>query len=68
ITHETFGKRETIGGGAQQVLEQLLADPISKADPHGLARKIMDTMGDSVERTLAVHALLQTLGADKEPG
>ncbi|ROR41669.1 restriction system-associated AAA family ATPase [Diaphorobacter sp. C33] len=68
ITHETFGKRETIGGGAQQVLEQLLADPISKADPHGLARKIMDTMGDSVERTLAVHALLQTPGADKEPG
>ncbi|WP_026639508.1 restriction system-associated AAA family ATPase [Bordetella petrii] len=68
ITHETFGKRETIGGGAQQVLEQLLADPISKADPHGLARRIMDTMGDSVERTLAVHALLQTPGADKEPG
>ncbi|EPG2634974.1 restriction system-associated AAA family ATPase [Pseudomonas aeruginosa] len=68
ITHETFGKRETIGGGAQQVLEQLLADPMSKADPHGLARKIMDTMGDSVERTLAVHALLQTPGADKEPG
>ncbi|WP_286897499.1 restriction system-associated AAA family ATPase [Achromobacter sp. UBA2119] len=68
ITHETFGKRETIGGGAQQVLEQLLADPISKADPHGLARKIMDTMGDSVERTLAVHALLQTPRADKEPG
>ncbi|AHC49777.1 restriction system-associated AAA family ATPase [Achromobacter xylosoxidans] len=68
ITHETFGKRETIGGGAQQVLEQLLADPISKADPHGLARKIMDTMGDSVERALAVHALLQTPGADKEPG
>lgn len=68
ITHKTFGKRETIGGGAQQVLEQLLADPISKADPHGLARRIMDTMGDSVERTLAVHALLQTPGADKEPG
>ncbi|MGO3870383.1 MAG: restriction system-associated AAA family ATPase [Alcaligenes sp.] len=68
ITHETFGKRETIGGGAQQVLEQLLADPISKADPHGLACKIMDTMGDSVERTLAVHALLQKPGADKEPG
>lgn len=36
ITHETFGKRETIGGGAQQVLEQLLADPISKADPMAL--------------------------------
>lgn len=58
ITMNTFGKRETIGGGAQQVLEQLLADPMSRADPHALARKIMDTMGDSVERTLAVHALL----------
>ncbi len=67
ITHETFGKCETIGGGAQQVLEQLLADPISKVDPHGLARKIMDAMGDSVERTLAVHALLGP-GPDKESG
>ncbi|WP_019661323.1 restriction system-associated AAA family ATPase [Stenotrophomonas hibiscicola] len=68
ITMNTFGKRETIGGGAQQVLEQLLADPMSRADPHALARKIMDTMGDSVERTLAVHALLQTPEADEEPG
>ena len=68
ITMNTFGKRETIGGGAQQVLQQLLADPLSTADPHALARKIMDTMGDSVERTLAVHALLQTPEADEEPG
>lgn len=68
ITMNTFGKRETIGGGAQQVLEQLLADPVSTADPHALARKIMDTLGDSVERTLAVHALLQTPGAEEELG
>lgn len=58
ITHETFEKHETIGESAQQVLRQLLADPMSKTDPHGLARKIMDTIGDSVERTLAVHTLL----------
>lgn len=58
ITHETFEKHETIGESAQQVLRQLLADPMSKTDPHGLAQKIMDTIGDSVERTLAVHTLL----------
>lgn len=68
ITMNTFGKRETIGGGAQQVLEQLMADPMSTADPHALARKIMDTMGDSVERTLAVHALLQTPETDEGQG
>ena len=68
ITHETFEKCETIGDGAQKVLQQLLTDPMSKTDPHGLARKIMDTVGDSIERTLAVHALLQTPRVDKEPG
>lgn len=66
VTMNTFGKRETIGGAAQQVLEQLMDDSISKTAPHDLARKIMNTMGDSVERTLAVHALLQTPGAEKE--
>lgn len=64
ITHETFEKRETIGESAQQVLIQLLADPMSKTDPHGLARKIMNTVGDSIERTLAVHVLLQMPNSD----
>lgn len=62
ITHETFGKRETIGDGAKAILERLVADPMSKTDPLGLARRIMDTVGDSIERTLAVHALLQVRG------
>ncbi|HCT4780512.1 TPA: restriction system-associated AAA family ATPase [Pseudomonas aeruginosa] len=68
ITHETFDKQETIGDGAKDLLALLVADPMAKTDPHGLARKIMDTIGDSVERTLAVHALLQGAGADKELG
>jgi restriction system-associated AAA family ATPase len=68
ITHETFDKQETIGDGAQELLAKLVADSMSKTDPHGLARKIMDTMGDSVERTLAVHALLQVSGVNEEPG
>lgn len=67
ITYETFEKRETIGQGAQQVLAQLLSDPMEKTDPKSLARRIMDTFGDSIERTLAVHALLQEPGDDKEP-
>lgn len=68
ITHETFGKRETIGGGAQQVLEQMLADPRAQSEPLALAREIMDTIGDSVERTLAVHTLLRAGAPDKELG
>ncbi|WP_043098795.1 restriction system-associated AAA family ATPase, partial [Pseudomonas aeruginosa] len=68
ITHETFDKQETIGDGAKDLLALLVNDPMAKTDPYGLARKIMDTIGDSVERTLAVHALLQGAGADKELG
>lgn len=66
ITHETFDKQETIGDGAKELLALLVSDSMAKTDPHGLARKIMDTIGDSVERTLAVHALLQGVGVDKE--
>ncbi|MFO7073986.1 ABC transporter, partial [Pseudomonas aeruginosa] len=66
ITYETFDKPETIGDGAKYLLDLLVADSMGKTDPHGLARKIMDTIGDSVERTLAVHALLQGAGAGKE--
>lgn len=66
ITYETFDKPETIGDGAKDLLALLVADSMGKTDPHGLARKIMDTIGDSVERTLAVHALLQGAGAGKE--
>nr|WED70076.1 hypothetical protein PJ912_12610 [Pectobacterium colocasium] len=66
ITHETFGKHETIGEVAQQLLEQLISDPMSKTDPYGLARNIMKTIGDSIERTLAVHTLVQAKKVDKE--
>lgn len=58
ITYETFEKRETIGEIARQELESLLLDPMAETDPLGLARKIMDSVGDSIERTLAVHTLL----------
>ena len=60
ITHETLEKSETIGERARQILEDLLSEHTAKSDPHGLARKIMDTVGDSIERTLAVHALLHS--------
>ncbi|ACT09031.1 ABC transporter [Dickeya chrysanthemi Ech1591] len=66
ITYETFRKQETIGENAQQLLERLIADSMSKTDPHRLARKIMDTIGESIERTLAVHALLKSEDIDKE--
>lgn len=60
ITHETFEKPETIGERARQILEDLLSENMANSDPHGLAKRIMDTVGDSIERTLAVHALLHS--------
>lgn len=58
ITMETFHKRATIGRSAYQILQELLSDPIKQNNPHELAKLIMDTMGDSIERTLAVQAVL----------
>jgi restriction system-associated AAA family ATPase len=69
ITHETFEKSETIGEYANQVLNKLLSNPLAKTDPHALAQIIMDTVGDSIERTLAIHTLLhfdQKTKAEKE--
>lgn len=58
ITMETFDKQETIGGYAKKQLDDLLSDPSAKTDPHGLAKRIIQTLGDSIERTLAVQSIL----------
>lgn len=58
ITMETFDKQETIGEYAKQQLDDLLSDPSAKTDPHGLAKRIIQTLGDSIERTLAVQSIL----------
>jgi len=58
ITMETFHKRATIGRGAYQILQNLVSDPTKKNSPHELAKLIMNTMGDSIERTFAVQSVL----------
>lgn len=64
ITMETFHKNETIGQRATQVLQELLSDPLAQSDPHALAKRIMESVGDSIERTLAVQSLLTDHSSD----
>jgi restriction system-associated AAA family ATPase len=58
ITMETFHKQETIGRRASQILDELLSDPAAQSDPQALAKRIMETIGDSIERTFAVQSVL----------
>lgn len=59
ITMETFGKRETIGERAEEVLAEFAAQ---KEQPgtnlQALAAEIQQTIGDSVERTLLIKEIL----------
>ena len=59
ITMSTFGKRETIGGHAQALLEALRArfeDGIE--DKEALITDIHQQLGDSVEKVLLIKAIL----------
>lgn len=62
ITMSTFGKRETIGGHAQALLERLRARfERGTEDKEALITEIDRQLGDSVEKVLLVKAIL---GAD----
>ncbi|AZC73735.1 putative ATP-binding protein [Pseudomonas chlororaphis subsp. piscium] len=59
ITMNTFGKRETIGGHAQAVLEALRARFEQGAeDKESLISEINQQLGDSVEKVLLIKAIL----------
>jgi restriction system-associated AAA family ATPase len=59
ITMNTFGKRETIGGYAQGLLEALRARfEQGGEDKEALITEIHDQLGDSVEKVLLVNAIL----------
>lgn len=63
ITMNTFGKRETIGGHAQALLEALRARFEQGAeDKEALITEIHQHLGDSVEKVLLIKAIL-----DSEP-
>jgi restriction system-associated AAA family ATPase len=67
ITMQTFDKKETIGSSANAQLQEMLADPFGAIDPIGLVGRIMETFGDSIERSLAIQSVLAEHGIRK-PG
>lgn len=59
ITMNTFGKRETIGGHAQALLEALRARfEQGTEDKESLITEIHQQLGDSVEKLLLIKAIL----------
>lgn len=59
ITMSTFGKRETIGGHAQALLEALRARfELGTEDKEALITEIHQQLGDSVEKVLLIKAIL----------
>ncbi|MBW8067624.1 MAG: restriction system-associated AAA family ATPase [Ferrovum sp.] len=61
ITMNTFGKRETIGGRAQALLESL-RERFEKGDENkeALITEIYQQLGDSVEKVLLIKAILDS--------
>ena len=61
ITMNTFGKRETIGGHAQALLEALRAHfEQGTEDKESLITEIHHQLGDSVEKVLLIKAILDS--------
>ena len=61
ITMKTFGKRETIGGHAQALLEAFRARFEQGAeDKEALITEIHQQLGDSVEKVLLINAILDS--------
>lgn len=58
ITMNTFGKRETIGGHAQALLEGLRTRFEQGEDTSGLIDELNRELGDSVEKVLLIKAIL----------
>lgn len=64
ITMNTFGKRETIGGHAQAILESLHQRFKSGEDKEQLITEINQQLGDSVEKVLLIKTILDSLEAE----
>ena len=65
ITLKTFGKRETIGGFAQQKMEALKARFKKGEDKELLIDEINQTLGDSVEKVLLIKTILDSMEGSK---
>lgn len=69
ITMNTFGKRETIGGYAQALLEDLRRRfEAGEEDREFLITEIHQQLGDSVEKLLLINAILGQNAQDSEEG
>lgn len=67
ITMNTFGKRETIGGYAQVLLEDLRRRfEVGGEDNESLITEIHQQLGDSVEKLLLINAILGQNAQDSE--
>ena len=65
----TFGKRETIGGYAQALLEDLRRRfEAGEEDRESLITEIHQQLGDSVEKLLLINAILGQNAQDSEEG
>lgn len=58
ITMQTFDKKETIGSSANAQLQEMLTAPFGATDLKELVGRIMETFGDSIERSLAIQSVL----------
>lgn len=64
ITMNTFDKRETIGGHAQEILETFRARSTNTdEDKDQLIREINQQLGDSVEKMLLIKTILDSMEA-----
>lgn len=69
ITMNTFGKRETIGGYAQALLEDLRQRfEAGGEDRESLITETHQQLGDSVEKLLLINAILGQNAQDSEEG
>lgn len=69
ITMNTFGKRETIGGIAEALLEGFKAQFESgQEDLSKLVHKIENELGDSVEKILLIKVILDQLESQQKTG
>jgi restriction system-associated AAA family ATPase len=61
ITMSIFGKRETIGGHAQDILEDLRQRFVNGDDKEQLIGEINRKLGDSVEKVLLIKTIFDSM-------
>ena len=68
ITMSTFGKRETVGGHAQALLEGVRRRFEQGDDASGLIDELNRELGDSVEKVLLIKAILDKAEGQQAEG